>query len=217
MYAAAKTNADGRALPIPQPPAPEHTDARTNVDTSRWSRCHLDRDARSRPNAERDLEGPPRRRCGATMIGTVSPGRRASTALCSAVGDVTAWPSNSTMTSPPVGCSWPSTSSVPVAARSPASSAGVSGDDLGDGDAVRHGRHADAEIRVLHLAGRDELADDRADGVGRDREADAVRAARLALDLGVDADARGPVRRSSGPPELPWLIAASVWIVSVIV
>ena len=41
---------------------------------------------------------------------------------------------------------------------------------------------------MLDLAVRDELADDRSDGVGRDCEPDAVGAAGLALDLGIDAD-----------------------------
>ena len=66
------------------------------------------------------------------------------------------------------------------------------------------------------LAGRDQLRGDRLDRVGGDREADAFVAAGVALDLGVDADDLA-LRVSSGPPELPWLIAASVWIESLMV
>ena len=63
-----------------------------------------------------------------------------------------------------------------------------SGPHLGDGGAVRHVDHPDAEVGVLDLAGLDQLRDDRPHGVRRDREPDAVVAARLALDLRVHAD-----------------------------
>src|SRR5262245_38952901 len=62
------------------------------------------------------------------------------------------------------------------------------GPDLGHGDAVLDGRDLDAEVCVLDVAVLDELVDDGADGVRGDREADAVVPARVALDLGVDAD-----------------------------
>src|SRR6187397_1552984 len=46
----------------------------------------------------------------------------------------------------------------------------------------------DAQVSVLHAAGAREPRGDRADGVGRDREADAGVLTGLALDLRVDAD-----------------------------
>ena len=64
---------------------------------------------------------------------------------------------------------------------------------------------------MLRLAGRDQLRDDRAHGIRRDRKADTLIAARVALDLRV-MPITLPARLNSGPPELPWLIAASVWI-----
>src|SRR5262249_61840205 len=60
-----------------------------------------------------------------------------------------------------------------------------------DGHDARRGRVAaelDAEEGMLRLARRDQLRRNRLDRVRRDREADAVAAARVALDLGVHAD-----------------------------
>ena len=52
----------------------------------------------------------------------------------------------------------------------------------------RRVRDADAEVGVLHLAAGDERVRDALRRVDRDREADAVVAAGVALDLRVDAD-----------------------------
>ena len=78
--------------------------------------------------------------------------------------------------------------------------------------AVRRVADVDADVRVLHLAAGDDRVDDALHRVDRDREADAVAAAAAALDLRVDADDVTGSWSSSGPPELPWLIGASVWI-----
>ena len=67
---------------------------------------------------------------------------------------------------------------------------------------------------MLRLAARDDLRGDVAHGVDRDREADADVA--LLPVLPVEICEVTPITRPaasiSGPPELPWLIAASVWI-----
>ena len=54
---------------------------------------------------------------------------------------------------------------------------------------------------------RAQLVDRAAHDVDRDREADAAALAGRRLDLRVDAERRGRCASSSGPPELPWLIA----------
>jgi len=81
---------------------------------------------------------------------------------------------------------------------------------------------SDAEIGVLDLAARQDLGDDVLDGVRRDGEADADVGPGRREDRGVDtqdlavgreagaAGVASPCASSSGPPELPWLIGASV-------
>ena len=54
---------------------------------------------------------------------------------------------------------------------------------------------ADADVAAHDLAVGDEAVGDVADEVGRDREADALEAAAVAEDRGVDADRGGPRRR----------------------
>ena len=68
---------------------------------------------------------------------------------------------------------------------------------------------------MLDLAGVDELGGDRAHGVRRDREADTVVPA-ASLAIWALTPITLPLEFRSGPPELPWLIAASVWIESLI-
>src|SRR5436190_8106396 len=67
---------------------------------------------------------------------------------------------------------------------------GRAGDDRPDAGAGagRNVADLDAEVGVLDLAARDDGGGDALDGVDGDREPDAVVAARVALDLGVDAD-----------------------------
>ena len=67
---------------------------------------------------------------------------------------------------------------------------------------------------VLDLAGLDELRDDALDGVRRDREADADVALRPVPPVSICAltPITSPRALISGPPELPWLMAASVWM-----
>ena len=163
------------------------------------------------PSVTSTVWGLPSRRI---VIVTWSPGRMASTALCRAAAEVTSFPANATMTSPPVG-----RLAVHRLCRCRGAKAGLFAGAApypGDRDSAGNSDHLDSEVGVLHLAALDELADDRADRARRNREADAVRAAGVALDLRVDADDTS-LRSSSGPPELPWLIAASVWIVLLIV
>ena len=134
-------------------------------------------------------------------------------------------PSSFVITSPPDGYSWPSTTSVPVGrlqARLRGRRAGAHGGDRDArhgaellGDRIRNRVDADAEVGVLDRAGLDQLVGDQASPCSQGREADAVVPADVALDLRVDADHLA-LRSSSGPPELPWLIAASVWIASAI-
>ncbi len=69
----------------------------------------------------------------------------------------------------------------------------------------------DAQVRPLDRLAALEPRDHVADRVRRHREADPDAAARLRRDLGVDAD-HAPLASSSGPPELPGLIGASVWM-----
>ena len=88
---------------------------------------------------------------------------------------------------------------------------GGDGADLRAGS-VRRVADVDADVRVLHLVAGDDRVGDALHRVDRDREADAVAAAAAALDLRVDADDVTGSWSSSGPPELPWLIGASVWI-----
>ena len=65
--------------------------------------------------------------------------------------------------------------------------------------------------RLIVLPPRFGRGDDHLHHVGRNGEADAQRAAGAREDRGVDAD-QPPVRSTSAPPELPGLIAASVWM-----
>ena len=71
----------------------------------------------------------------------------------------------------------------------------------------------DAEVRMLDAAGAQDLRDDVLHGVGRHREpdADVAGADAAGLDLRVDADDLAS-SSSRGPPELPLLIGASVWM-----
>ena len=131
----------------------------------------------------------------------MSPGCRASTAFCRSAELDTAVPPASVMTSP---------------TSRPAAAAGVPGLTSLIGDSAVGRLHAYTQVRVGDLTGADQLRDDRLDRVRGDREADAVVAARVACDLRVHTDDLAD-RSSSGPPELPWLIAASVWIESLIV
>ena len=87
--AAAKTNADGREIPIPQPPA------RSILTLCQmWTKTkvyvYFDPRALNGRTASVTSRGHPVPVPLTTTIETVSPGRRASTALCSAVGDRTA-------------------------------------------------------------------------------------------------------------------------------
>ncbi len=65
---------------------------------------------------------------------------------------------------------------------------------------------------MLDLVTGDELVDDGPDRVRRDGEPDSGVPSRFALDLAVDADDLA-AEVEEGPPEFPWLIAASVWMV----
>ena len=85
------------------------------------------------------------------------------------------------------------------------------------GEYARDFRELRVERGHLHVTcaacPRARLRHDDLRGVARDREADADVAVHGAagIDLVVDADdAAGRVEQ--GPPELPWLIGASVWI-----
>ena len=63
---------------------------------------------------------------------------------------------------------------------------------------------------------REQLLDDGLDGVDRDREADAGGVAAPVASAGSSCaliPITWPRVLMSGPPELPWLIVASVWIV----
>ena len=66
---------------------------------------------------------------------------------------------------------------------------------------------------MIDAARADDLSDDVLDGVRGDGKADPDVAGRgvTRLDLRVDADDLATARES-GPPELPWLIGASVWM-----
>jgi hypothetical protein len=71
---------------------------------------------------------------------------------------------------------------------------------------------ADADGAAGDLVfGPDEHVVDVDDGVRRHGEADALEPMRLGVDGGVHAD-DWPVMSTSGPPELPGLMAASVWM-----
>ena len=80
------------------------------------------------------------------------------------------------------------------------------------GDFGRHRLQARAEPRPLHrLAAALRRGHHHAHHVGGDRKADALGAAGAREDRGVDAG-KPPVMSTSAPPELPGLIAASVWM-----
>src|SRR6185503_9470304 len=82
------------------PPAPQDTDESGDVDTGAWSRWCLDHGGNVyglTPSVTSSVRREPFRRM---VISTVSPGRRASTALCSATAEVTFSPSNARTTSP---------------------------------------------------------------------------------------------------------------------
>ena len=91
------------------------------------------------------------------------------------------------------------------------------GDDLRELGAGRGDESCDldAEVGVRDGLAGDDLVDHRADGVRRDREPDAS----LPPDwlwIWALTPITWPAASSSGPPELPWLIGASVWIESLI-
>ena len=74
----------------------------------------------------------------------------------------------------------------------------------------------DAEVGVLDGLARDQRVDDGLDGAGGDGEPDAgVDAADVwpSTAICTFVPITLPVASISGPPELPWLIGASVWIV----
>ena len=81
---------------------------------------------------------------------------------------------------------------------------------------ARHRLHLDADAPAHDLA-RAQLGQELADAVDRHGEADADVAdvaARSLLMIAVLMPITSPRTLSSGPPELPGLIAASVWIIS---
>jgi hypothetical protein len=84
----------------------------------------------------------------------------------------------------------------------------VDGQLLAVGQLAGDRRVADADVRAASFSPASGLLHDRAGDVDRDGEADAVA---VGGDRGVDADDVA-VASSSGPPELPGLIAASVWM-----
>src|SRR5918994_3564834 len=192
MYAAAN-NADERGLPIPQPPAPEHTDGWRNVDTTQRSRYTYPSDAlRSRAHCEGDLDGLPlavsqdddrHRLAGTSRVHGALQRRGGGHCLAVELDDHV-----STDRHLPAfdGLRAGRSTEIGLVCRRV-------GHDLGDRDAILDGRHTHAEIRVQDLAGRDELPDDGAHRVRRNGESDPVRAARLALDLRVDPDHPTPV------------------------
>ena len=116
---------------------------------------------------------------------------------------------------------------VAVVPRSPASAAPVPCVDLADERALdpeaardvgaQAGVEADPEDGAHDPAVGDELRDDAAHGVDRHREADPRARTRGAVDRGVDADEAARRCRGAGRPELPGLMAASVWMTSKIV
>ena len=66
---------------------------------------------------------------------------------------------------------------------------------------------------MVDAAGAEELGDDVLDRVRRHREADAdVAGADAAVSICVFTPITCPCMLSSGPPEFPWLIGASVWM-----
>ena len=71
--------------------------------------------------------------------------------------------------------------------------------------------HADSDPPATHFPELAKLVDHVARLVDRQRETDAFREV-LPPDRGVDADHVAGSESSSGPPELPRLIAASVWM-----
>lgn len=72
-------------------------------------------------------------------------------------------------------------------------------------------REGHSEPPPSHGAALAELREHRLGQVDRDRETDSDRASALGKDRGVDTDHGTPTSRS-GPPELPGLIEASVWM-----
>ena len=108
----------------------------------------------------------------------------------------------------------------------PALSAGPPAVDLdraGTVDVVLRG-HLDADQRVGRLAGLDQFVRDPPCLVDRDREAEADRPALLTarcspprVAIAVLMPISLPFMSTSAPPELPGLIAASVWIASMTV
>ena len=88
--------------------------------------------------------------------------------------------------------------------------------DSGDGDADVGLLDRDAEVGVLHRAAADQLRHDRAtvfEGIAKPMPSLPPESLAICAFTPITS----PSRSRSGPPELPWLIAASVWIESLIV
>ena len=81
----------------------------------------------------------------------------------------------------------------------------------GLGKVTGHVLHQDAEPAATDPPFVLELLDDIDGHSDRDRERQPHETARAAVDLRVDANHR-PLRSNNGPPELPGLIATSVWM-----
>ena len=149
-----------------------------------------------RPLAERHGEGTPSGRRARRSTLTVSPGFCVSTATERSAGLRTGLPAKRRRS--------------PL--RMPALGGRAAGDDGADQRAVglRGVARGDAEVGALDLAALDELRHDALDAVDRHGEADAGVAAAARTAICELTPITRPSASSSGPPELPGLIAASV-------
>ena len=160
------------------------------------------------------------------MTETVSPGLLASIARWRSAAEVIFVPSRAVITSPPVEYGCPSTVRVPVAPRSPAFTAGVPSCTWPTStpstslrvEATEAGIDSTEMPRYACFACPLEMSCEAMERTVFDGTAKPTPAlAPVPPAICALTPITSPWAFSSGPPELPWLMAASVWIESLIV